>query len=83
MKVYIVKHVYDVDGGFGDAIGEEDVLCGFASKAEAEAFVSAYERPHVYDRPYNDLWCGTLVVEELNMDPPSVDKMWWLRGEET
>lgn len=82
MKVYIVKHVYDVDGGFGDAIGEEDVLCGFTSKSEAEAFVKAYEKPHVYDRPYAELHCGELVIEELTMTPPSVDKMWWLRTEE-
>ena len=82
MKVYIVKHVYDVDGGFGDAIEKEDVLCGFTSKAEAEAFVRAYEKPHVYSRPYDDLWCGELVIEELTMAPPLVDEMWWLRERE-
>lgn len=81
MKVYIVKHEYDVDGGIGDAIGKEDVLCGFTSEAEAEAFVSAYEKPHIYDQPYDDLWCGNLVIEELNMIPPFVDEMWWLRGD--
>ena len=82
MEVYIVKHVYDVDGGFGDAIGVEDVLCGFTNKAEAEAFVSAYERLHIYDRPYASLHCGELVIEELTMIPPSVDSMWWLQKEE-
>lgn len=82
MEVYIVKHVYEVDGGFGDAIGTNDVLCGFTNKAEAEAFVGAYARPHVYDRPYAALTCGELVIEELTMIPPSVDKMWWLREEE-
>lgn len=83
MKVYIVKHVYDEDGGFGDAIGVENVLCGFMSEAEAESFVSKYAKPHIYDRPYADLWCGELVVEELNMIPPSVDEMWWLQEEES
>ena len=83
MEVYIVKHEYEVDGGFGDAVGVSDVLCGFASKAEAEAFVRAYENPHVYDRPYAELTCGDLVIEELTMTPPSVDKMWWLRDEES
>ena len=33
MEIYIVKHVYEFDGGFGDAIGVEDVLCGFTNKA--------------------------------------------------
>jgi hypothetical protein len=79
MEVYIVKHVYEVDGGFGDAVGVEDVLCGFASKAEAETFVSKYANPHIYDRPYANLTCGELVVEKLTMIPPSVDKMWWLQ----
>ena len=83
MKVYIVKHEYDEDGGFGDAIAVSDVLCGFTNKAEAEAFVSAYSKPRVYDRPYADLWCGELVIDELNMTPPSVDEMWWLREEES
>ena len=79
MDVYIVKHVYDEDGGFGDAVSVEEVLCGFVNKAEAEAFVSTYEKPHVYDQPYADLMCGELVVEKLPMIPPSVDEMWWLR----
>jgi hypothetical protein len=78
MAVYIVKHEYDTDGGVGDAIGVSDVLCGFTNKAEAEAFVSAYAKPHVYDRPYAALMCGELVIEELTMIPPSVDEMWWL-----
>ena len=82
MAVYIVKHVYEVDGGFGDAIGTEEVLCGFTNKAEAEAFVSAYSKPHVYRRPYDNLTCGELVIEELTMNPPSVDKMWWLHEDE-
>lgn len=80
MTVYIVKHVYDVDGGFGDAIGNEDVLCGFMDKSEAEAFVSKYSNRHVYDRPYNDLECGILVLEELNMTPPKEEEMWWLKN---
>lgn len=82
MEVYIVKHVYDVDGGFGDAICVSDVLCGFTNKTEAEAFVGAYSKPHVYDRPYSNLTCGDLVIDVLTMIPPSVDDMWWLRTEE-
>ena len=28
-KIYLVKHCFDVDGGFGDAISQEEVICGF------------------------------------------------------
>jgi hypothetical protein len=83
MEVYIVKHEYYVDGGFGDAVPVSEILCGFVNKAEAEAFVSAYENPHVYDDPYEELTCGELVIEELTMTPPSVDSMWWLRERES
>ena len=25
-KIYVIKHIYDVDGGFGDAVAVEDVI---------------------------------------------------------
>lgn len=77
-KIYIVKHCYDTDGGFGDAISQKEVLCGFVNEDEANAFVEKYSKPHIYRKPYDSLECGNLVVEELNMTPPSKDKMWWL-----
>ena len=31
-KIYLVKHCFDVDGGFGDAISQEEVICGFDNR---------------------------------------------------
>ena len=77
--IFGVFHVYDVDGGFGDAVGCKDLLCVFASKEEANAFVKTYSKPHIYEVPYLELECGRLVVEEL---PTAMDKsrMWWLEA---
>ena len=48
-KVYHVIHQYDVDGGFGDAIPQEDIVAIFSAKATAEDFVAKYMKPHVYE----------------------------------
>ena len=68
MSMYIIKHVYDVDGGFGDAIEEEDVV-GIVdcTKAELDAFLKEYNKPIVYDEPYNWLTCHTLIAEEIEV----------------
>ena len=79
--MYIVVHMYDVDGGIGDAIVREDVICGFPTKKEALDFADRYNNPHVYETPYDDLWCGMLEVRELNMTPPTEDGMWWFNKE--
>ena len=31
-KIYLVNHCFDVDGGFGDAILQEEVICGFDNR---------------------------------------------------
>ena len=31
-KIYLVKHCFNVDGGFGDAISQEEVICGFDNR---------------------------------------------------
>ena len=51
MKIYNVFHVYDVDGGFGDAITEETSVATFVNKEDADAFVAKYNKPYVYDNP--------------------------------
>ena len=33
-KIYLVKHCFDVDGGFGDAISQEEVICGFDNRED-------------------------------------------------
>ena len=74
-----VFHKYDVDGGFGDAIEESDLICVFKTVEEANDFVEKYEKPHVYDVPYCELYCGVLEVQEL---PTTYDEanFWWLRN---
>lgn len=76
--MYAVFHKYDVDGGFGDAIEREDLIRVFDTQGEAEAFKKKYERPHVYDVPYCELWCGTLEVRALPIFSHE-DDFWWLR----
>lgn len=33
-KIYLVNHCFDVDGGFGDAIPQEEVICGFDNRED-------------------------------------------------
>ena len=33
-KIYLVNHCFDVDGGFGDAILQEEVICGFDKRMQ-------------------------------------------------
>lgn len=69
MVVYEVVHRFDVDGGFGDAIGGEETFAIFASKKDAEDCVRKYSNPHVYDKPYDELWCGELNIREIYVIP--------------
>ena len=38
-KIYLVNHCFDVDGGFGDAIPQEEVICGFDNREDANRFL--------------------------------------------
>ena len=64
-KLYGVYHVYDVDGGFGDAVSCCDLIGTTTSKEDAEEFVRKYNNPHVYSSPYDDLMCHELIIQEL------------------
>ena len=86
MTIYNVMHEYDTDGGFGDAVWQCDLLASFESEEDAKDFVSKYANPHVYDKPYADLSCGELVVEEVTIIShseypdwePDKKRFWWL-----
>ena len=67
MKLYIIKHEFDVDGGFGDGVRKTEVVCLTLDKEKAEAFVEKYSDEHVYDKPYDELCCGGLYVEEQDI----------------
>ena len=81
MSKFGVFHIFDVDGGFGDAIAQKEIIRVFDTEEEANAFKTKYEKPHVYDIPYQSLECGRLEVIEL---PTSYDekRFWWLRESE-
>lgn len=65
--IYNVYHLYDVDGGFGDAVDKQTLLFTTDNKEIAEDFVSKYDNDHIYDIPYAELHTGKVVVEEVNM----------------
>lgn len=65
MALYGVYHMYDVDGGFGDAVGKENLIKIFATKELADAYAKKWDNTHVYDQPYSCLYAGALRVREL------------------
>ena len=84
-KIYQVVHEYDADGGFGDAIWQRDVVAVFENEDDAKAFVERFAKPHVYDKPYDYLCCGSLTINEVeilkkgaNLDEIDAEDFWWL-----
>lgn len=67
MKIYVVKHYYDVDGGYGDAIYNEETVFVTSNKEEAEAWVEHWHHPFTYDTPYAELTCCSFGVEEMEV----------------
>ena len=63
---YAIYHIYDVDGGFGDAVEVEDLVALCESKTLAEEYVKKHDKTHVYEEPYDVLTCGHLVVRDLS-----------------
>ena len=64
-KIYSVVHLYDVDGGYGDRISVEDTLFVCEDLEVCKKFVDKYSNKHVYDTPYQKLFCHKLVVREI------------------
>ena len=86
MKIYNVFHCYDVDGGFGEAIPKKILIGSFESKEDAGTVVALLSNPHVY-KPYSELECGVITIEETeivshsefnvaNFDPKNY---WWTK----
>lgn len=69
MEIYIVKHMYDTDGGFGDAIPQEETVAVFSDRETAEKYVDSFEikEATVYDTPYADLTFGTFEIEAVRV----------------
>lgn len=66
-KLFGVYHEYEVDGGFGDAVGQRDLIGVTDDEDEAKAYVNKWSNDHVYDKPYDELYCGLLTYDELPM----------------
>ena len=75
--IYLIKHYYDVDGGFGDAVGQEEIIGATKNKEKAEEYVRRYNNPVVYDSPYSDLYHHALGIEELQVKKLDLDKCPW------
>lgn len=91
MKIYQVIHLYETDGGFGDAISQQDIIATFENYDDAKAFADRFSNDHVYDKPYSELHCGKLEVYEsdvfikgeLNLDEVDKKAFWWLNWKES
>lgn len=74
MKIYLIQHIYETDGGFGDAIPSEEILGCFFDKAQAEEYVAKWGQTlYVYAKPYDYLTYGQLFVKEMNLDSLFLD----------
>lgn len=67
-KIYIIKHCFYVDGGFGDAVYEEEVVKVTTSEELAKAYVKKWDDPFVYDHPYDDVTMHGLSYEEYEIE---------------
>ena len=82
MSKFAVFHIFDVDGGFGDAIAQKEIICVFDTEEQANAFKAKYEKPHVYDPAHiKRLECGKLEVREFPTTYNEKD-FWWLHDSE-
>lgn len=64
--MYGIYHWFDVDGGFGDSVGNEELIAICETEELAKEYAEKWDCTHVYDQPYSDLYCGRLVVRSLN-----------------
>ena len=77
MTIYLIKHGFSVDGGFGDAIWSEDTVTAFTKEEDANAFVEYYANEHVYDTPYAELTCGELQVVPMEVEEKFTKSWQW------
>ena len=70
MKVYVIKHGYDRDNGYGDvAVYTEEILYIVADEQTAIDYCKKWDKPYVYctPTPYADLTRNHVFYEETNM----------------
>lgn len=63
--IYLIYNLYDVDGGFGDAISKE-LLVGCVNDSNAAIqYCKEKENPRITGKPYDYLMDGVYRVDEI------------------
>lgn len=67
-KLYAIYHVFDYGLEYGDALHTEE-LSGYvlATDDEIKDFIEKWNKPIVYDIPYDELRCHGIRTEEVSI----------------
>lgn len=87
--IYLVMHSFDVDGGFGDPVYEEEVLFTTADKDLAYAYCRKWDDEFTFEEhSWGDFVKNRLFVREMPLDtnfdlntPPPVNSHYEIRKE--
>ena len=89
VDLYIIKHCYDVDGGFGDAVAQETVVgTAMATEEQIKAYIEKWNKPRIYDKPYCALYDHSVRAEKIEVSdldsivPYDEDDPCYFSGEE-
>lgn len=66
-KIFIVYHIFDTEGEFGDAEYTEEVVGIFENETDATEWVGKHYNPHNYTKSYDYLSCGDFRIEEREL----------------
>ena len=66
--LYNIFHIYDTDGGFGDAVEKKDfIACVEATEEEIDEFLEKWDKPRIYDHPYADLREHEVIAKRVDI----------------
>ena len=80
---YFVYEMYDVDGGFGDAIGQTRLLGILNADTEEQAreWAKKHTHDHTYDIPYDELHEGVIEILPADVKEFTLDDCPWTAEE--
>lgn len=66
--LYNIFHCYDVDGEFGDAVPKQELI-GLveATDKEVNDFLNLWNKPRIYDTPYDALYEHIVIAEPVKI----------------